>query len=173
MAGRLLRAHVSSHDDNQSAVSFKKFCISGLSSYAIACSLTFMLSHPAKHEEAAVAATPSELRQPQGKNRRRQAPGEFFSHLNGEFFRNWFINGPKLLLKGEFSRRAGIFMVIAAIPAIAVALFLTLPGMLFPTPQHNQFFHFANVISRDAITMVPVAIGVLSTIFCLRLPLGP
>ncbi|QJE97962.1 hypothetical protein [Luteolibacter luteus] len=125
-----------------------------------------MLSHPANHEpeEVAVAAATSELRQTQG-NRRR--------HGEGEFFRDWFITGPRLLLKGKFNRRTAVFIGIAAIPAIAVALFLTVPGLLFPTPQHNQFFHFAKVISGDSATLIPVAIGILSSIFCLRLPLGP
>jgi len=125
-----------------------------------------MLSHPANQEpeEVAVATATSQLRQSQG-NRRRH--GE-----EGDFFRNWFITGPKLLLKGKFTRRTAVFIGIAAIPAIAVALFLTVPGILFPTPQHNQFFHFAKVISGDTATLVPVAIGILSSICCLRLPLG-
>lgn len=126
-----------------------------------------MLSHPAnqKPEEVAVAAATSQLRQSQGNHRRR---GE-----EGDFFRNWFIIGPKLLMKGKFNRRTAVFIGFAAVPAIAVALFLTVPGILFPTPQHNQFFHFAKVISGDSATLIPVAIGVLSSIFCLRLPLGP
>lgn len=127
-----------------------------------------MLSHPANHEpeEAAVAVATSELRQTQG-NRRRHG-GRF----DADFFHNWFITGPKLLLKGKFTRRTAVFIGIAAVPAIAVALFLTLPGILFPTPQHNQFFHFAKVVSGDSATLIPVAIGILSSIFCLRLPLG-
>ena len=132
-----------------------------------------MLSHPAnpEPEEVAVAAATSQLRESQGNQRRHS--GENAGQSVGEFFRSWFIDGPKLLLKGKFSRRAAVFMAVAAFPAIAAALFLTVPGMLFPTPQHNQFFHFAKVISGDSITLIPVAIGVLSSIFCLRLPLGP
>jgi hypothetical protein len=128
-----------------------------------------MLSHPANQEpeEATVATATSLLRQTQG-NRRRHS-----EEVGNDFFRNWFINGPKLLMKGKFSRRAAVFMGFAAIPAIAVALFLTLPAILFPTPQHNQFFHFAKTINGDAATLIPVGIGILSSIFCLRLPLGP
>lgn len=125
-----------------------------------------MLSHPVEEtEEATVATATSLLRQTQGNRRRHATPGEFF--------RNWFIDGPKLLVKGKFSRRAAMFMAVAAFPAIAAALFLTLPGILFPTPQHNQFFHFAKMINGDVATLIPVTIGVLSSIFCLRLPLGP
>ncbi len=126
-----------------------------------------MLSHPAPQEpgEAAVATATSQLRQTQGNHRRHTDAGEFF--------RTWFIDGPKLLMKGKFSRRSAVFIAAAAIPAIAAALFLILPGILFPTPQHHEFFHFAKVITRDAVTLIPVAIGVISTLFCLRLPLGP
>ncbi len=126
-----------------------------------------MLSHPAREEsgEAAVATATSQLRHTQG-NRRRHADA-------GEFFRSWFIDGPRLLMKGKFSRRSAVFIAVAAVPAIAAALFMTLPGILFPTPQHHEFFHFAKVITKDAATLIPVSIGVISTLFCLRLPLDP
>ena len=97
---------------------------------------------------------------------------EILSHFDGEFFRNWFINGPRLLLKGKFSRRAAGFMIAAAIPAIAATLFLTLPGLLFPTPAHNAFFYFSKGVNTDIASLVPVGLGLISSVFSLRLPVA-
>ena len=77
-----------------------------MSTYAITCSKTFMLSHPANHEpeEATVATATSLLRQTHG-NRRRHS-----EEAGNDFFRNWFINGPRMLMKGKISLRAAVFM---------------------------------------------------------------
>jgi|SRR5688500_4097282 hypothetical protein len=131
-----------------------------------------MLSHPANTEESAVAADDSFDPAKRGNRRRQLTVEEMLPRINGEFFRNWFIDGPRLLLKGKFSRRAAGFMVIAAIPAILAVLFMTVPGLLFPTPQHNAFFYFSKSVTGDVVSFVPLALGVISSIFSLRFPLG-
>jgi hypothetical protein len=97
---------------------------------------------------------------------------EILSQFDRDFFRNWFIDGPKLLLKGKFSRRAGLFLVIGAMPALMAAAYIIVPDILFPTPQHNAFFHFARTVSSDVASLIPLCIGVIATIFSFRLPLG-
>lgn len=133
-----------------------------------------MLSHPANPEpgEPAVAAATSEMKKSSGNRRRQMTVEDFFGQFDREFFRNWFIDGPRLLLTGKFSRRAAGFMIAGALPAIAAALFLTVPGMLFPTPQHQAFFQFGKVLNSDMASLIPVGLGVLSSIFSFRLPLG-
>lgn len=131
-----------------------------------------MLSHPAKTDESAVAADES---QDPGKreNRRRQTTVEdILAQFDREFFRNWFIDGPRLMLSGRLSRRAAGFMTIAALATIMGTLFLTLPALLFPTPQHNAFFHFAKAITSDIGSLVPLTLGFLASIFSFRLPLS-
>ena len=131
-----------------------------------------MLSHPANGDDSAVAAEDS-LEPNNRANRRRQATvEEILARFDGEFFRNWFIDGPRLLLKGKFSRRAAAFMIVATVPAIAATLFLTVPGMLFPTPAHNAFFYFWKGVNSDMASLIPVGIGLISSVFSLRLPLG-
>ena len=131
-----------------------------------------MLSHPAKSEESAVA-TDASLEPATRKNRRRRVTvKEMLPRLDREFFHNWFIDGPRLLLKGKFSRRAAAFMIIAAIPAIAVVALMTVPGLLFPTPAHNAFFYFAKGMTNDVASIAPLALALLSSIFSLRFPLG-
>ena len=97
---------------------------------------------------------------------------DFFGQFDREFFRSWFIDGPRLALTGKFSRRAAGFMIAGALPAIAAALFLTVPGILFPTPLHEAFFQFGKVLNSDIASLIPVGLGVLSSILSFRLPLG-
>jgi hypothetical protein len=132
-----------------------------------------MLSHPANHEpeEDSVATATSQLRQAAANRRRHPVTvEEFLAQFDKAFFRDWFVEGPKLLLKGCFSRRAAGFMIAAATPAILAALFTTIPGLLFHTPEHNAYFHFAKIVEGESI--LPIVLGTISSIFSLRFPLG-
>lgn len=135
-----------------------------------------MLSHPANQNESeeATVATATSLMRKASANRRRHPTtvSEFFSHFDRAYFRDWFVEGPKLMLKGCFSRRAAGFMIVSAAPAILTGLFLTVPGILFHTPEHNAYFHFARIVEGDAPSIIPVILGTISSIFSFRFPLG-
>lgn len=135
-----------------------------------------MLSHPANHnqtEEAAVATATSLMRKASVNRRRHSITiSEILAHFDKAYFRDWFVEGPKLLLKGAFNRRAAGFIIASAMPAILTGMFLTLPGYLFPTPEHNAFFHFANFLEGELSSAIPVILGTISSIFSFRLPLG-
>lgn len=135
-----------------------------------------MLSHPANQNESeeATVATATSLMRKASANRRRHPTtvSEFFAHFDRAYFRDWFVEGPKLMLKGCFSRRAAGFMIVSAAPAILTGLFLTVPGILFHTPEHNAYFHFARIVEGDAPSIIPVILGTISSIFSFRFPLG-
>jgi hypothetical protein len=133
-----------------------------------------MLSHPSPSQpEASAVATASSRPRPAAANRRRHLTvGDLLGRFDRAFFREWFIDGPRMLLTGRFTRRAGAFMVASALPSILTALFLTVPGMLFHTPEHHAFFHFAKTLEGDGVSMLPVILGTLSSLFSFRFPLG-
>lgn len=133
-----------------------------------------MLSHPAdiQTEEASVATATSQLREAARNRRRQPTVIELLSQLDSEFFRNWFVEGSKGLFNGHFSPRAAGFMIAAVIPAILIAAFLTIPGMLFQTPDHQAFYYFAKCLEGDSATILPVMLGTISAIFSLRFTLG-
>ena len=75
-----------------------------------------MLSHPANDEpkEAAVAAAPSLPQETAGNHRRHVTVSDVLGHFDREYFRSWFIDGPRLLLgrqphypPGRYSALAG------------------------------------------------------------------
>lgn len=133
-----------------------------------------MLSHPAKTEigEASVATATSQLREAAPNRRRHSTVGGCLGNLNPEFFRNWFVEGSKGLFNGHFNSRSAGFMIAAAIPGILIAAFLTIPGMLFQTPDHQAFYYFAKSLEGDSSTVLPVLLGTISAVFSLRFTLG-
>lgn len=130
-----------------------------------------MLSHPSPIGSEAATA-PSNPRPAAANRRRRLAIRGLPGHFSRAFFRDWFIDGPRMLLKGRFTRRAGAFMIASALPSILTALFLTVPGLLFHTPEHHAFFHFAKTLEGDGASLLPILLGSLSSLFGFRLPLG-
>ncbi len=132
-----------------------------------------MLSHPSDSElEPAPAATGTARLNKTAVNRRRPhfTVEEFLAHFDKAYFRDWFVLGPRLLLKGGFSKRAAGFMIASAAPGILAALFVLVPGVLFHTPEHNAYFHFAKIVEGNAT--MPVLLGMVSAIFSFRFPLG-
>lgn len=94
-------------------------------------------------------------------------------HLPGRtaaFLRAAYIEGPKALIQGRYSRRQGVFLCLATAPILLGALFITLPGVLFPSPEHRAYYHFAVTVGNELVAVIPVLIGMLATTFGLRLP---
>jgi hypothetical protein len=135
-----------------------------------------MLSHPAheESEETAVAAATSLLHDHEsaGNRRRHLTVADVFGHFDREFFRSWFIEGPRLLFAGRFNHREGVFIALASVPAILAATFLLLPGFLFDTPEYHVFYEFARSVKEGNASLLPMAIGTLSSLFSLRVPHG-
>ncbi|MCU0795490.1 MAG: hypothetical protein MUF31_06090 [Akkermansiaceae bacterium] len=96
----------------------------------------------------------------------RRLPGRFV-----KFLRAAYIDGPKAVLRGEFTHRQGLFLCLATLPILIGALFITLPEVLFPSPGHRAYYHFAISVGNELVAMVPVIIGMVATTFGLRLPL--
>lgn len=132
-----------------------------------------MLSHPVSPEsEPLPAATGTSRLDKVAVNRRRHhfTVEEFLAHFDKAYFRDWFVLGPKLLLKGGFSKRAAAFMIASAAPGILAALFVIVPGILFHTPEHNAYFHFAKIVEGNSF--LPLFLGMVSSVFSFRFPLG-
>ena len=127
-----------------------------------------MLSHLVEPESEGANAPEA----PAADDPKRGRLVEFFSQFDRGFFRSWLIEGPLRTLEGRFSHRAAGFMIAGAMPAILGALFLTVPGFLFQTPQHHAFFYFAKIVEGDSVSTLPMLLGAISSLFCFRFPLG-
>jgi len=131
-----------------------------------------MLSHPANQpDDAEVAPADSQMpSRASGNKRRHLTVADVFGHFDGRFFRNWFIDGPRLLLTGRFTRREAAFIAMSAVPALLGVAVITLPAYLFNSPQHNAFYHFGQCLKGENFALIPMGIGALSAVFGFRFP---
>lgn len=132
-----------------------------------------MLSHPANYqpEEAEVAPANSQMpSRASGNKRRHLTVADVFSHFDGRFFRSWFIDGPRLLLTGRFSHREAAFIAISALPALLALGCIMLPAYLFDSPQQNAFYYLGQSLKSENASLIPMAVGVISSLFSFRFP---
>ncbi|MFD0894886.1 hypothetical protein KBB96_04285 [Luteolibacter ambystomatis] len=81
--------------------------------------------------------------------------------------------GPLMLVTGQVSKRTAAFMIAGAIPAILVALFLTVPNFLFCTPQHQAYFYFGRDLANSPLSLVPMLVAAICALIALSLPAVP
>lgn len=58
------------------------------------------------------------------------------------------LTGSARLLSARFTRRNAVCLLALSVPALLVTLLLTLPALLFTTPQHNEYFEFAKQLNQ-------------------------
>ncbi|MCW1921074.1 hypothetical protein OKA05_00815 [Luteolibacter arcticus] len=134
-----------------------------------------MLSHSAnnKPEEAEVAPADSQMPEASGVQRRHLTVADVFGRFDRNYFRSWFIDGPRLLLTGRFTHREAAFIAISALPALLAVALITVPAYLFNTPQHNAFYHFGQFLKGENTSMIPMAFGAVASLLSFRFPHAP
>ncbi|MGJ8643707.1 MAG: hypothetical protein ACSHX9_09890 [Luteolibacter sp.] len=81
-----------------------------------------------------------------------------------------WTEGPKRVLTARFNRRNAIFMLVLCVPALLAVALYTLPGFLFVTPQHHQYFEFANELDRSGERWVALGLSACCSFFCFVVP---
>ena len=84
--------------------------------------------------------------------------------------RQAFITGPRILLTSRITGKCAALMFLLLTPAILSGLFLSLPPMIFQSPQQNAYFYFANVLERDPSRWLPMGFAVLCILLALAIP---
>lgn len=82
-----------------------------------------------------------------------------------------YIDGPRALLAGRYSHRQAAYIMLATLPVFLGTLFITVPGILFPSPGHKAFYHFACSVGSDFSALIPVILGAISTSLGFKIPL--
>lgn len=80
------------------------------------------------------------------------------------------LTGPARLLKARFTRRNAVCLVALSVPALLVTLLLTLPALLFTTPQHNEYFEFAQQLNRGGERWLALGLSACCTLFAFAIP---
>ena len=92
--------------------------------------------------------------------------------LSGKFLKTCYVDGTKALVAGHYTRSQAAMIIAGNMPAILGANMITFPSILFPTPGHQAFYYFGNILNTDPTSLIPMIIGAVSSTLGLRIPLS-
>jgi hypothetical protein len=78
--------------------------------------------------------------------------------------------GPKLLLTSRLSGKSASMMIMLCAPALLCCAMLTLPALIFQSPQQQAYFYFAQVLNQDPIRWVGLTLALICTFIALAVP---
>lgn len=81
-----------------------------------------------------------------------------------------FWSGPRLLFTSHLSLRTAGFMIAAAVPAIVCTTVMTVPSLLFTTPESNAYFYFGRILQSDPVSWIPMGVAAFCSILALAVP---
>jgi len=81
-----------------------------------------------------------------------------------------FISGPKVLLTSQISMKCAAAMTLMCMPALLLCTILTLPALLFESPQQNAYYYFAKVLEQDPTRWLVLLLTGLCVLLSLALP---
>ena len=83
------------------------------------------------------------------------------------------LSGPVRLVTARFTRRNAFYLVMLSLPALAVTILLTLPGILFNTPEQNEYFQFAQVLDQGGERWLAMGLSACCSFLCFVIPSDP
>jgi hypothetical protein len=81
-----------------------------------------------------------------------------------------FISGPWQLLTGQLSLKNASFMIMLSTPGLLLWALLTIPPLLFPFPEHNAYYQFAQIVTSDPAQSLLLPLAVICLVVALALP---
>jgi hypothetical protein len=88
----------------------------------------------------------------------------------GTHFVNRLFTGPIRLFKAQFTSRNAVCLVALSVPALLVTLLLTLPALLFTTPQHYEYFEFAQQLDQGGERWLALGLSACCSLFAFAIP---
>jgi hypothetical protein len=86
------------------------------------------------------------------------------------YLRLTFISGPRQLLTSRISVTCAAFMAMMCAPALLFSSILTIPAMIFQSPQQNAYFHFSKVLEQDPTRWVVLLLAGLCAVMSMAVP---
>lgn len=80
------------------------------------------------------------------------------------------IAGPFRLLTAKFNSRNAACMIALSIPALLMTALMTLPAILFNTPQHNEYFEFAKELGQGGDHWFAMGLSTCCSLLCFAVP---
>jgi len=87
-----------------------------------------------------------------------------------QLMRLMFIIGPKLLLTSRISGKCAAVMMMLCTPSLLFCSILTIPGLLFQSPQQHAYFYFAKMLDQDPGRWIVLLLAGACALLALAIP---
>lgn len=81
-----------------------------------------------------------------------------------------FISGPFLLFTSRLSIKHAAMMMMLCAPALILVSFLTIPTLLFSSPEQHAYYEFANILTKDPAQWFILPFVALCSMIALAVP---
>lgn len=81
-----------------------------------------------------------------------------------------FISGPWLLFTSRLSINSALLMILLCAPALLFSAMLTIPALLFQSPQQHAYYYFAKVLDQDPTRWIILALATVCAVIALAVP---
>ena len=78
--------------------------------------------------------------------------------------------GPKRLLTSRISTKCAALMMFLCSPSILFCAVLTIPAMLFQSPNQEAYFYFSKVLEQDPSRWLVMPLVLVCTLLSLAIP---
>ena len=86
------------------------------------------------------------------------------------YLRLIFITGPRLLFTTRISGKCAFIMMLMMVPSVLCCLMLTMPGIIFQSPQQQAYFYFAKMLENDPTRWIVLALAGVCSLISLAVP---
>jgi hypothetical protein len=81
-----------------------------------------------------------------------------------------FLSGPKVLLTSRISVKCATVMTLMCVPSLLFCSLLTLPALIFESPQQNAYYEFSSVINTDPLRWIVLLMASVCALMSLAVP---
>ena len=81
-----------------------------------------------------------------------------------------FLKGPKVLFTSQISGLCGALMILSCVPSLLYCAMLTIPGLVFNSPDQQAYYYFSRVLNSDPGHWAVLAVTGVCTLIALALP---
>lgn len=98
------------------------------------------------------------------------SPGKFGINTLTRALRITFISGPWLLMTSRLSRKNASMMILLCAPALLFCGMMTIPELIFQSPQQQAYFYFSRVLNDDPVRWIGLVLAGICALIALAVP---
>ena len=80
------------------------------------------------------------------------------------------ISGPWLLLTSRLSKKSATLMMLLCAPALLFVGLLTVPALIFQSPQQQAYYYFGQILNQDPVSLLSLVLTGFCTLTALAIP---